>query len=418
MDLKPRHIEVIMKGFALCLTGLALLAAGCAQNRNLDPEIAPSRQASRLTSGSGWSVPPGQNRVTRPAAVQETSREDGKLTNGAPAKGALTARSENDRKGSAAPGQTMRRDGNPRRDGNQPASTMGRESDSRRDPFKSRKADRRTPAILPPPAAFAAGKQRAPDPGDRARVDAGKGEAAGGNERPRGVERDSLVDSRAVRTVPALVASLVKPREERPVLDANPDPRNEAQSPGKEKAADWTRPGRINAGRDLRENAARVDGPNRRPGTAPPIRRAAPLVRAIPVRVARKEATALQTVRFDFDSVKLSAEAERVLDQNARWLLDHPGIVVRVEGHADERGTSEYNLTLGAHRARKVRDFLISRGVSPKNLVTVSFGEELPLDTGSEPESWARNRRTEFGLVNGGEVAAMTFGRRARRSIR
>ena len=70
-----RHIEVIMKGFALCLTGLALLAAGCAQNRNSDPEIAPSRQASRLTSGSGWSVPPDQHRVTGPAAVRESPQD-------------------------------------------------------------------------------------------------------------------------------------------------------------------------------------------------------------------------------------------------------------------------------------------------------------------------------------------------------
>ncbi len=211
---------------------------------------------------------------------------------------------------------------------------------------------------------------------------------------------------------------LVKSRGDQPAFDNNPDPGNRTQSPGREKVADLTKPGRTNAARPLRENAARGDGQFRRPGTASPIRRVTPLVRAIPLRAARKESTALRTVHFEFDSHKLSAEAEGVLDANARWLLDHPKTMVRVEGHADERGTSEYNLTLGAHRARKVRDFLISRGVSPENLLTVSFGEELPLETGSDPNSWKRNRRTEFGLISGGDLAAMTSGRRTRRSTR
>lgn len=381
MELKQRHIEVIMKGFALCLTGMALLAAGCAQNRNLEPEIAPSRQASRLTSGSGWSVPPGQHRVTGPAAVRGPSQDER----------ALTARSEKSLKGTTAPKQTVGRDSNPRRDGNQPARTMRRESGPRGDPSNLRTAGRRTPAAGQPPAAPVAGRERTPKPRNRARLDAGKGEAAGGKADPGGVERAAMgergVESRVEskeesRVESGAVTPLVKSRGEQPAFDNNPDPRNGTQSPGREKVADPTRPGRLKAARPLRETAARVDGQFRRHGTEQPIRRVKPLVRAIPVRAVRKESTALRTVHFDFDSHKLSAEAEGVLNANARWLLDHPRIMVRVEGHADERGTSEYNLTLGAHRARKVRDFLISRGVAPETSSPSASGRNCPWKPG------------------------------------
>lgn len=422
-----RHIEVIMKGFALCLTGLALLAAGCAQNRNSDPEIAPSRQASRLTSGSGWSVPPDQHRVTGPAAVRESPQDHR----------ALGSRSETTRKGAAIPGQTVRRESKPSRDGNQPPRTMRRESDPRRDPSNLRTAGRRSsgtqpaPATRPPRAAPAAGGRTTPEPRNQARLDPGKGEAASRNADPRGVERATVTDRGAVRTAPAMAAVIppVKSRRERPAFDNNPDPRPGLQSPGKEKVVDRTRPGGMNTSRPVRERAAsadgesrravKVDGPFRRPGAAPaPIRRIKPLVRAIPVRAAGREAHPLLTVYFDFDSNTLSGEAQGVLVANARWLLDHPKTVVRVEGHADERGTSEYNLTLGVRRARKVRDFLISRGVPPENMLTVSFGEELPIETGSDAKSWQRNRRAEFGLISGENLSVTTSGRSARRSIR
>ena len=418
-----------MKGFALCLTGLALLATGCAQNRGSEPEIAPSRQASRLISGSGWSVPPGQHRVTGRAAVQEPAQDDR----------AVGARSENTRKDAAPPRQTVSRDENFSRGEKQTAKTMRREADPGRDPSNPRTAERLTPA------APVTGSGRQPEPGDYTLLTAGKDEAAEGPAYPRRVERPPLPGKIAerdaerdaeigakggpARTVPAGVRPQVNSVRERPAFESKPDPRFGPRFPEREKVVGPTRPGRMNTGRNLRESVARsdglsrqtvkVDGPSRRPGTmAPSIRRIKLLVPAIPIRALSKEAQPLRTVRFGFDSDKLGAEAERVLDANARWLLEHPKTMVRVEGHADERGTSEYNLTLGARRARKVRDFLISRGVSPENVLTVSFGEELPLDTGSEPKSWAQNRRTEFSLINGGNLAAMTSGPKVRRSVR
>lgn len=84
------------------------------------------------------------------------------------------------------------------------------------------------------------------------------------------------------------------------------------------------------------------------------------------------------------------------VEHNARWFVDHPGVRVEVEGHCDERGTSEYNLGLGARRARVVRDALVQAGVNSENLSTVSYGEELPLCKESIESCWVRNRRAHL----------------------
>ena len=98
-------------------------------------------------------------------------------------------------------------------------------------------------------------------------------------------------------------------------------------------------------------------------------------------------------VFFDTDRYDLDAEDRAILTQQARWLAANPGSNATIEGHADERGTREYNLALGARRAASVRDFLVAQGVSPGRLETVSFGKERPVALGSDPESWAQNRR-------------------------
>lgn len=104
----------------------------------------------------------------------------------------------------------------------------------------------------------------------------------------------------------------------------------------------------------------------------------------------------LVDVPFEFDSDALSADAEAIVEKNVRWFGDHPGAKVEVEGHCDERGTSEYNLGLGARRARVVRDALVEAGVSSDRLSTVSYGEELPLCKESTETCWARNRRAHL----------------------
>ncbi|TVQ58673.1 MAG: peptidoglycan-associated lipoprotein Pal [Rhodobacteraceae bacterium] len=98
-------------------------------------------------------------------------------------------------------------------------------------------------------------------------------------------------------------------------------------------------------------------------------------------------------VFFAFDSSALDNTARATLTRQAQWLAQNPGMSVTVEGHADERGTREYNLALGARRAQAARDFLAGQGVSPQRIRTVSFGKERPVATCSNESCWSQNRR-------------------------
>ena len=98
-------------------------------------------------------------------------------------------------------------------------------------------------------------------------------------------------------------------------------------------------------------------------------------------------------VFFATDSSMLDGIAREVLTRQAQWLNQNPNVSVTIEGHADERGTREYNLALGARRAQAARDFLAAQGVAPSRMRTVSYGKERPVALGSDEASWAQNRR-------------------------
>ncbi|MBI3296718.1 MAG: peptidoglycan-associated lipoprotein Pal [Elusimicrobia bacterium] len=103
----------------------------------------------------------------------------------------------------------------------------------------------------------------------------------------------------------------------------------------------------------------------------------------------------LQLIRFDFDAYSV-ADAERIaLRANAEYLKQHPDLEVLIEGHADERGTTEYNLALGQKRAKAVRDYYIRLGVRGGKLATLSFGEERPSCKDATEACWSDNRRAE-----------------------
>ena len=106
----------------------------------------------------------------------------------------------------------------------------------------------------------------------------------------------------------------------------------------------------------------------------------------------------LADVRFEYDSAVLTDEARSVLEKHALWLQGQRDVRVIVEGHCDERGTVEYNLALGEQRARAVRDYLSSLGVTATRLRVVSYGKERPLDPGSDEAAMARNRRAHFNV--------------------
>lgn len=108
----------------------------------------------------------------------------------------------------------------------------------------------------------------------------------------------------------------------------------------------------------------------------------------------------VKPVFFRFDSAELDDQGRLTLDANARWLLrpENAGLRIVIEGHADARGTEEYNLALGDKRAVAAREYLVSRGVDPARLITVSLGEERPVDPRETEEAFALNRRAHFVL--------------------
>lgn len=106
-------------------------------------------------------------------------------------------------------------------------------------------------------------------------------------------------------------------------------------------------------------------------------------------------------VLFEVDQSTLTAEARSILTAQAQWLLQNPGYAAIIEGHADEQGTREYNLALGARRAAAVQNFLISQGVPATRLRTISYGKERPLEVCSEEACYAKNRRAVTVLSAG-----------------
>ena len=108
---------------------------------------------------------------------------------------------------------------------------------------------------------------------------------------------------------------------------------------------------------------------------------------------AEKLAQVGDTVNFDFDSAELTVSARSTLNRQSAFLSVNPGLMIVIEGHADERGTREYNLALGDRRATAVRDYLVAKGIDSARVRTVSYGKERPTASGSDEGAWAKNRR-------------------------
>jgi peptidoglycan-associated lipoprotein len=105
-------------------------------------------------------------------------------------------------------------------------------------------------------------------------------------------------------------------------------------------------------------------------------------------------------VRFEVDSSDLTPQAQTILNDQARWLNQYPQYTVTVEGHADERGTREYNIALGAKRATSVRSYLAGQGVTASRLRTISYGKERPIAVCDDISCWSQNRRAQTILNN------------------
>ncbi len=107
-------------------------------------------------------------------------------------------------------------------------------------------------------------------------------------------------------------------------------------------------------------------------------------------------ALANRIIYFEFDSAKLTSESIEILETHGNFIAGNGEVTVRLEGHADERGSREYNIALGDRRAQSVRRVLLFQGASTDQVETVSYGEEQPAVSGHDEEAWARNRRVEL----------------------
>ncbi|MFH1468980.1 MAG: peptidoglycan-associated lipoprotein Pal [Pseudomonadota bacterium] len=135
---------------------------------------------------------------------------------------------------------------------------------------------------------------------------------------------------------------------------------------------------------------------------APPPAPAAPA----PVR---EMAANFSKVFFEFDSATLTSAGQQALSANARIMMDSADVKVEIQGHADERGTTDYNLSLGQKRAEAVKKYMVAGGVSPTRIATISYGEERPVDPSATEVAWSKNRRAEFRITWGqGPVSGTT----------
>jgi peptidoglycan-associated lipoprotein len=147
--------------------------------------------------------------------------------------------------------------------------------------------------------------------------------------------------------------------------------------------------------------------PPEAPIAAPPAPAPAPAAAPVPEPVVEMVKN-FQRVYFDFDSAALSSDSKAALAENASIMQANTDIKIELQGHADERGTTDYNLALGQRRADAVRRYLSAQGIAGSRITVVSYGEEKPLDSRSSEGAWTKNRRAEFRITWGEGVKGTT----------
>jgi peptidoglycan-associated lipoprotein len=114
-----------------------------------------------------------------------------------------------------------------------------------------------------------------------------------------------------------------------------------------------------------------------------------------------KSSPGFETVYFDYDQFNLRSDARQGLRSNAEYLKAHPKVKIQIEGHCDERGSTQYNLALGEKRATAAKDYLMKAGVQDSRISVISYGSERPVDNGHDEGAWAKNRRSLFIVTEG-----------------
>ena len=153
---------------------------------------------------------------------------------------------------------------------------------------------------------------------------------------------------------------------------------------------------------------AAAAGGSKPPGPPEPVRESVP-VPAEPIASDSLSSTDIDTLNknspfqpvfFAYDQDDIDTPGQQALNNNAELMKKYPTWIVTIEGHADERGTAEYNLALGERRALAARNYLVSLGIPADRLRTVSYGKEFPFETGHDETSWSKNRRAHFVVTS------------------
>lgn len=153
---------------------------------------------------------------------------------------------------------------------------------------------------------------------------------------------------------------------------------------------------------------AAAGGGSKVPGPPEPVREAVP-VPAEPIASDSLSSTDIDTLNknspfqpvfFAYDQDNIDAAGQQALNNNAELMKKYPTWIITIEGHADERGTAEYNLALGERRALAARNYLVSLGIPADRLRTVSYGKEFPFEPGHEEAAWSKNRRAHFVVTS------------------
>lgn len=151
-----------------------------------------------------------------------------------------------------------------------------------------------------------------------------------------------------------------------------------------------------------RQRQDSIDAANRRRADEEAARRAAAERDASGTAAALRNDMA-SMIHFDYNVADIRAQDQAVLDRKAAILNANPAVRLRISGHADERGSDEYNLALGNRRAAAAKRYLVNRGVDGSRIDIISYGEERPIAMGSNEDAWAQNRRDEFEMTAGGD---------------
>ena len=177
---------------------------------------------------------------------------------------------------------------------------------------------------------------------------------------------------------------------------AAPGPEPVARAPAARWVAVPDRPvARARAGR-APVARARPAEPAARPGRGTGAGATGTTIPSLPSPKEFVESASLRDVLFDFDRYDIRTGDKGTLDENAKWLKSNQSALLLIEGHADERGTNEYNLALGERRAKATRDYLVSVGIDAGRITVISYGEERPICTEKTEACWTKNRRAHF----------------------